>query len=46
MASKFEIFAALHAPRDAVILYNIWNVGSALADAHGWPDGQLVPSIM
>jgi 2-methylisocitrate lyase-like PEP mutase family enzyme len=29
--SKFEIFAALHVPGDPVILYNIWDVGSALA---------------
>lgn len=31
MATKFEIFAALHAPGDPIILYNIWDVGSALA---------------
>jgi 2-methylisocitrate lyase-like PEP mutase family enzyme len=31
MASKFEIFSALHIPGDPVILYNIWDVGSALA---------------
>jgi len=31
MASKFETFAALHVPGDPVILYNIWNVGSAHA---------------
>jgi 2-methylisocitrate lyase-like PEP mutase family enzyme len=31
MASKFEIFAGLHVPGDPVILYNIWDVGSALA---------------
>jgi 2-methylisocitrate lyase-like PEP mutase family enzyme len=31
MASKFERFAALHVPGDPVILYNIWDVGSALA---------------
>ncbi|HET8750756.1 MAG TPA: isocitrate lyase/phosphoenolpyruvate mutase family protein [Sphingomicrobium sp.] len=31
MASKFEIFAALHVPGDPVILYNIWDVASALA---------------
>lgn len=31
MPSKFEIFAALHVPGDPVILYNIWDVGSALA---------------
>lgn len=33
MASKFETFAALHVPGDPVILYNIWDVGSALAVA-------------
>ena len=31
MASKFETFAALHKPGDPVILYNIWDVGSAQA---------------
>jgi len=31
MASKYETFAALHVPGDPVILYNIWDVGSALA---------------
>ena len=31
MASKFETFAALHVPGDPLILYNIWDVGSALA---------------
>ena len=31
MASKYEAFAALHMPGDPVILYNIWDVGSALA---------------
>jgi 2-methylisocitrate lyase-like PEP mutase family enzyme len=31
MTSKFEIFAALHVPGDPVVLYNIWDVGSALA---------------
>jgi len=31
MASKFETFAALHVPGDPVILYNIWDAGSALA---------------
>src|SRR5437868_9140362 len=31
MASNFETFAALHAPGDPVILYNIWDVGSAHA---------------
>src|SRR5215470_4717986 len=29
--SKFAIFAALHVPGDPVILYNIWDVGSARA---------------
>lgn len=29
--SKFANFAALHVPGDPVILYNIWDVGSALA---------------
>ena len=29
--SKFETFAALHVPGDPVILYNIWDAGSALA---------------
>lgn len=33
MASKFETFAALHVPGDPIILYNIWDVGSALAVA-------------
>ena len=33
MASKFEIFAALHVPGDPLILYNIWDVGSARAVA-------------
>ena len=31
MASNFETFAALHVPGDPVILYNIWDVGSAQA---------------
>ena len=31
MASRFETFAALHVPGDPIILYNIWDVGSALA---------------
>src|SRR5438270_4779914 len=31
MTSKYESFAALHVPGDPVILYNIWDVGSALA---------------
>ena len=29
--SQFKRFAALHVPGDPVILYNIWDVGSALA---------------
>lgn len=29
--SKFETFAGLHVPGDPVILYNIWDVGSAQA---------------
>ena len=29
--SKFKTFAALHVPGDPVVLYNIWDVGSALA---------------
>jgi len=33
MASRFETFAALHAPGDPVILYNVWDVGSARAVA-------------
>jgi 2-methylisocitrate lyase-like PEP mutase family enzyme len=33
MASKFETFASLHVPGDPVILYNIWDVGSANAVA-------------
>ena len=31
MATKFETFAALHVPGNPVILYNIWDVGSAVA---------------
>jgi 2-methylisocitrate lyase-like PEP mutase family enzyme len=31
MSSKFETFAALHVPGNPVILYNIWDVGSARA---------------
>jgi 2-methylisocitrate lyase-like PEP mutase family enzyme len=31
MASKYQTLAALHVPGDPVILYNIWDVGSALA---------------
>ncbi len=30
-ADRFQTFAALHVPGDPVILYNIWDVGSALA---------------
>lgn len=33
MASRFETFAALHKPGDPVILYNVWDVGSATAVA-------------
>jgi 2-methylisocitrate lyase-like PEP mutase family enzyme len=33
MASKFDTFAALHVPGDPVILYNIWDPGSAKAVA-------------
>lgn len=33
MASKFETFAALHVPGDPLILYNIWDAGSAVAVA-------------
>jgi 2-methylisocitrate lyase-like PEP mutase family enzyme len=31
MPTKFQAFAALHVPGDPVVLYNIWDVGSALA---------------
>ena len=31
MSDKFDTFAALHVPGDPVVLYNIWDVGSALA---------------
>lgn len=31
MASRFETFASLHRPGDPVILYNIWDPGSAKA---------------
>jgi len=31
MPTKFKAFAALHVPGDPVVLYNIWDVGSALA---------------
>jgi 2-methylisocitrate lyase-like PEP mutase family enzyme len=30
-SQKFETFAALHVPGNPVVLYNIWDVGSALA---------------
>src|SRR5688572_32192987 len=33
MPSIFETFAALHVPGDPVILYNIWDTGSARAVA-------------
>jgi 2-methylisocitrate lyase-like PEP mutase family enzyme len=33
VASKFEIFASLHVPGDPVVLYNIWDPGSAQAVA-------------
>ena len=35
MPGKFKAFAALHVPGDPVILYNIWDVGSALAVVRG-----------
>jgi 2-methylisocitrate lyase-like PEP mutase family enzyme len=31
MTSKYETFAALHVPGDPVVLYNIWDAGSAVA---------------
>lgn len=31
MPTKFETFAALHVPGDPVVLYNVWDAGSALA---------------
>jgi len=31
MAGSFESFVALHVPGDPVVLYNIWDVGSALS---------------
>jgi 2-methylisocitrate lyase-like PEP mutase family enzyme len=34
MASKFETFASLHRPGDPVILYNVWDPGSAQAVAN------------
>jgi 2-methylisocitrate lyase-like PEP mutase family enzyme len=33
MPSNYEIFAALHVPGDPVVLYNIWDAGSARAVA-------------
>lgn len=33
MASRFERFAALHVPGDPLVLYNIWDAGSAQAVA-------------
>ena len=33
MVAKFETFAALHVPGDPVVLYNIWDAGSARAVA-------------
>ena len=49
MQSKFEIFAALHVPGDPVILYNIWDVGSAHAVVQPaptrWPR-EAIPSPM
>ena len=35
MPSKFDTFAALHVPGDPVVLYNVWDVGSALAVVAG-----------
>ena len=35
MSQQFEAFAALHVPGDPVVLYNIWDVGSALAAVAG-----------
>ena len=33
MATRFDAFAALHVPGDPVVLYNIWDAGSARAVA-------------
>ncbi len=33
MGAKFEAFAALHVPGDPLVLYNVWDVGSAQAVA-------------
>ena len=35
MASTYQTFAALHVPGDPVVLYNVWDVGSALAVVAG-----------
>ncbi|MBA3666684.1 MAG: isocitrate lyase/phosphoenolpyruvate mutase family protein [Sphingomonas sp.] len=35
MTSKYETFAALHVPGDPVVLFNIWDVGSANAVVAG-----------
>ena len=35
LKTAFEKFAALHVPGDPVILYNVWDVGSALAVVAG-----------
>ena len=35
MTSKFDTFAALHVPGNPVVLYNVWDVGSALAVVAG-----------
>ena len=37
MADRFSVFAALHVPGDPVVLYNIWDAGSAkvVAEAGG-----------
>ena len=45
MTSKRDAFAALHVPGDPVLLYNIWDVGSAhaVAEANGFPDGEGIP---
>ena len=33
--TKFETFAALHVPGDPLVLYNVWDPGSATAAAAG-----------
>ena len=35
MSSNYETFRALHVPGDPVVLYNIWDAGSALAVIEG-----------